>query len=50
MIVYAMLVRHLLIQLVYTQLLSIIVLYVTVPVELVGTVSYTRTSTVVTSY
>jgi len=44
-----MLVRHLLIQLVYTQLLSIIVLYVTIPVELVGTVNYTRTSTVVTS-
>ena len=41
--------RHLLIQSVYTQLRSIIVLYVTVPVELVGTVTYTRTSTVVTS-
>jgi len=39
-------VSHLLIQSVYTQLPSIIVLYVMVPVVLVGTVSYTRTSTV----
>ena len=38
-------VRHLLIQSVCTQLRSIIVLYVMVLVELVGTVSYTRTST-----
>jgi len=38
---------HLLI--VYTQLHSIIVLYVTVPVELVGMVTYMHTSTVGTS-
>ena len=42
---YAMLCQPSLIQSVYTQLRSIIVLYVTVPVELVGTVTYTRTST-----
>ena len=37
------------IQLVYAEPCSIIVLYVTVPVELVDTVTYARTSTLVTS-
>ena len=43
---FAMLCQPSLIQSVYTQLPSIIVLYVTVPVELVGTVNDTRTSTI----
>jgi len=42
---YAMLCPPSLIQLVYTQQRSVIVLYVTVPVEFVVTVTYTCTST-----